>query len=53
MVHFSPEDLSGSRFDFKVKVKSINTGNNKRDSHLNSGDFFDSWKYPVKNSSDQ
>jgi len=45
-VVFAPDDLAGSRFDFEVDVKSINTGNSKRDSHLNSGDFFDSGKYP-------
>ena len=45
-VSFSPDDLAGSRFDFTVQVKSINTGNGKRDGHLNSGDFFDSKKYP-------
>lgn len=45
-VMFSPDDLAGSRFDFEVKVKSINTANSKRDGHLNSGDFFDSKKYP-------
>ena len=46
-VMFSPDDLAGSRFDFEVKVNSINTGNSKRDGHLNSGDFFDSKKYPA------
>jgi polyisoprenoid-binding protein YceI len=46
MVMFSPDDLAGSRFDFEVDVKSINTGNSKRDGHLNSADFFDSGKYP-------
>lgn len=45
-VRFSPDDLAGSRFDFEVMVKSINTGNSKRDGHLNSGDFFDSQTYP-------
>ena len=45
-VMFSPDDLAGSRFDFEVDVKSINTGNSKRDDHLNSTDFFDSGKYP-------
>ena len=45
-VRFSPDDLAGSRFDFEVMVKSINTGNSKRDGHLNSGDFFDSQAYP-------
>ena len=46
-VMFSPDDLAGSRFDFEVDVKSINTGNSKRDGHLNSGDFFDAKKYPT------
>jgi polyisoprenoid-binding protein YceI len=45
-VLFSPDDLAGSRFDFEVDVKSINTGNSKRDGHLGSADFFDSGKYP-------
>jgi polyisoprenoid-binding protein YceI len=45
-VMFSPDDLAGSQFDFDVKVKSINTGNSKRDGHLNSGEFFESKKYP-------
>ena len=45
-VMFSPDDLADSRFDFEVTVKSIDTGNSKRDGHLNSGDFFDSKKYP-------
>jgi polyisoprenoid-binding protein YceI len=46
-VMFSPDDLAGSRFDFEVDVKSINTGNSKRDGHLNSADFFDSKKFPT------
>ncbi|MGA6925352.1 MAG: YceI family protein, partial [Desulfosarcina sp.] len=45
-VAFDPDDLTGSRFDFTVEVDSINTGNTKRDGHLNSDDFFDSKKYP-------
>lgn len=45
-VNFSADDPGGSRFDFEVTVKSINTGNSKRDGHLNSGDFFDSKTYP-------
>ncbi len=44
---FSPDDPAGSRFDFDVDVKSINTGNTKRDGHLNSPDFFDSKTYPT------
>ena len=45
-VVFDPDNLGGSRFDFKVEVKSINTGNSKRDSHLESRDFFDVRKFP-------
>ena len=45
-VVFSPDDPAGSRFDFQVDVKSINTGNTKRDGHLNSADFFDSDEFP-------
>lgn len=44
---FDPADLDNSRFDFTVKVKSVNTFNNKRDTHLRSKDFFDADKYPV------
>ena len=45
-IQFDPADLDGSRFDFRVAVKSINTKNTKRDGHLLSGDFFDARKYP-------
>lgn len=46
-VMFSPDDLAGSRFDFEVDVKSINTRHSKRDSDLNSANFFDSKKFPT------
>lgn len=46
-IRFDPENLGQSRFDFSVKVKSIDTLNTKRDNHLLSGDFFDAGKYPV------
>jgi polyisoprenoid-binding protein YceI len=46
-IHFSPDDLAGSRFEFDVQVKSIHTGNSKRDGHLMSADFFDAKKYPA------
>ncbi len=45
-IRFDPADLAGSRFDFTVTVKSVNTNNGKRDRHLLSGDFFDAKKYP-------
>jgi polyisoprenoid-binding protein YceI len=34
---------------FSVKANSINTNNEKRDSHLKSADFFDVEKYPTLN----
>lgn len=46
VIAFDPANLKDSRFDFKVKVKSINTNNSKRDGHLQSADFFDADKYP-------
>ena len=46
-VFFHPDNLDKSKFDFVVKVDSINTNNGKRDNHLRSGDFFASGKYPV------
>ena len=45
-VFFDPDNLEKSRFDFVVKVDSINTFNTKRDNHLRSADFFDTGKYP-------
>lgn len=45
-VHFAPDMLDKSRFDFSIKVKSINTGIGKRDKHLLSKDFFNESKYP-------
>lgn len=46
-IKFDPSNLDASHFAFKVKVKSIDTNNNKRDSHLLSDEFFDANKYPV------
>ncbi|MBU1342583.1 MAG: YceI family protein [Proteobacteria bacterium] len=46
-LEFNPENLGTSRFDFSVAVKSINTLNNKRDTHLRSKDFFDAGNFPV------
>lgn len=44
---FDPADLEASRFDFAIKVKSVNTNNGKRDGHLLSDEFFDNKKYPT------
>jgi len=46
-IKFDPENLENSRFDFTVTVKSIDTGNTKRDNHLRSKDFFDAGTWPV------
>jgi polyisoprenoid-binding protein YceI len=46
MIEFDPANLKESRFDFKVKVDSIDTNNGKRDEHLQTADFFDVDQYP-------
>lgn len=45
-IMFDPKNPGSGKFDFTVKVKSINTNNGKRDTHLRSKDFFDSDAYP-------
>ena len=46
-VIFDPDNLDGSSFDFTVEVDSINTGNSKRDGHLEGNEFFVVKKFPV------
>ena len=46
-VHFDPANLKESRFDFEIKVDSIDTGINQRDDHLRSADFFASSDHPL------
>jgi polyisoprenoid-binding protein YceI len=46
-VQFDPDNLAKSKFDFMIKVNSIDTGIGKRDTHLRSPDFFDAGKYPL------
>jgi len=45
-VYFAPENLDKSKFDFTIKVDSVDTKIGKRDTHLRSPDFFDTAKYP-------
>lgn len=45
-IQFDPDDLKGSRFDFTVKVGSVDTNNGERDKHLKTADFFDADKFP-------
>lgn len=44
-IAFDPQDLATSRFFFKIKVASVDTGEPKRDKHLLSADFFDEGRY--------
>ena len=46
-VFFDPGNLDKSRFDFVIKVDTVDTKIGKRDTHLRSADFFDAAKYPV------
>lgn len=45
-INFDPENLDKSSIDVQIMVSSINTDNEKRDGHLQSGDFFNAEKYP-------
>lgn len=45
---FTLDDVDPTRaaFDIKLKTASIDTGNEARDKHLKSSDYFDAEKYP-------
>ena len=45
-LNFDPSDLNGSSVNFVVNVASVKTDSEKRDNHLQSGDFFDAEKFP-------
>ena len=40
-------DVSKSTIEFEVKTASVDTGNQKRDQHLRSPDFFSAKQFPV------
>lgn len=40
-------DISKSTVEFEVKAASVDTGNEKRDQHLRSSDFFSAKQFPV------
>lgn len=41
------ENLANASVEFTIQAKSIDTGNDKRDEHLRSADFFDVAHHPV------
>ena len=41
------EDFSDAKISFTADVASISTGNEQRDGHLKSADFFDAEKFPA------
>lgn len=41
------DDFSGSAVEATIKTASINTDNDKRDTHLRSNDFFNAEKFPL------
>ncbi len=43
---FDPESPEHSSVEVRIAVASINTGNEKRDNHLRSGDWFEAESYP-------
>lgn len=40
------DDLSKARITFRAEAASVSTGNEQRDEHLKSADFFDTTKHP-------
>lgn len=45
-IFFDPSNLEGSSANFTISVASVDTDNEKRDKHLQSGDFFNEKKFP-------
>lgn len=43
---FDAENLPASKFNFKLKVESINTGNGLQDKHARGEEWFNAQKYP-------
>ena len=41
------DDFTDAKIDFTIDVASINTGNEQRDNHLKSDDFFNAEKFPT------
>jgi len=45
-LNFDPADLDGSSISVSIDVGSVDTGNERRNGHLRTPDFFDSETYP-------
>jgi len=45
-LQYDRENPANSSVNVRIDVASVNTGNEKRDAHLRSGDFFEVDKYP-------
>lgn len=43
---YDPEDPTNSTVEVSIDVASVNTGNERRDNHLRSDDWFEAEKYP-------
>lgn len=46
-INFNPDKLDNSSIEATLDVKSINTDNDLRDSHLRSDEYFDAEKFPA------
>ncbi|HEX3530345.1 MAG TPA: YceI family protein [Thermoanaerobaculia bacterium] len=46
-IRYDPQSPSTSSVELSVRTTSIDTGNNDRDEHLRSADFFDAQKFPA------
>ena len=44
---FDEQDIAKSKVEASINASSINTGDQQRDAHLKSADFFDVEKYPA------
>jgi polyisoprenoid-binding protein YceI len=45
-IHYDPQNPAASKVEFTAKAGSIDTNNQRRDTHLRSADFFDVEKFP-------
>ncbi len=45
-LELDPQDFTKSKFEGEIDVESINTGNEQRDAHLRTNDFFDAPNHP-------